>query len=356
MPAEITIGGRAVGGDHPTYFVADIGANHDGDLDRAKLLIRAAAAAGADAAKFQNFEADTIVSDAGFAALGGRQSHQAAWMKSPYEVYRDASLAPAWTPELRAECDAAGVHYFTSPYSPDLVDLVDPFVPAHKIGSGDITWLEIVDHIASKEKPVLLATGASSLEEVERAVDAVLRRTSKLVLMQCNTNYTGDPSNIGFVNLRVLKTFADRFPEAVLGLSDHTPGDVAVLGAVALGARVVEKHFTDDNRRVGPDHAFAMTPEAWQTMVERTRELEQALGDGEKRVEPNELDTVVLQRRAVRAARPIEAGEVLTRADVIPLRPCPAGAIGAEDVGAVVGRTVVRPLAEGDALAWSDVD
>lgn len=356
MPPEVSIGGKRVGVGNPTYFVADIGANHDGDLERAKELVRLAAAAGADAAKFQNFTAETIVSDAGFRALGDQLSHQAAWAKTPFEVYADASLDLSWTPELRDACREAGVDYFTSAYAPALVDAVDPYVPAFKIGSGDITWLEILEHVGRKGKPVLLAAGASTFAEVERAMAVLESVTSQIVLLQCNTNYTGSSENICHVNLNVLGAFAERFPAAVLGLSDHTQGDVAVLGAVALGARVVEKHFTDDNSRVGPDHAFAMTPVSWREMVDRTRELEAALGDGVKRVEENEQETVVLQRRAVRVTRDVAAGETLSAGDVFPLRPCPPAAIGADELASVVGRTVSRPLAEGAAVTWADVE
>jgi sialic acid synthase SpsE len=356
VPPEVSIGARTIGIGHPTYFIADIGANHDGDLDRALELVGLAAAAGADAAKFQNFTADTIVSDAGFRALGDQLSHQAAWAKTPYEVYEDASLDLSWTPALRDACAESGIDYFTSAYARALVDAVDPYVPAFKIGSGDITWLEIVEHIGRKGKPVLLATGASTLEEVERAMAVLEGVTSQIVLLQCNTNYTGSTQNIEHVNLNVLPAFAERFPRAVLGFSDHTPGDVAVLGAVALGARVVEKHFTDGNDRVGPDHAFAMTPTTWREMVDRTRGLEAALGDGIKRIEENEQETVVLQRRAVYTVRDVAAGETLSAADLVPLRPCPPAAVGADEIASVVGRTVRRSLAKGEAVTWTDLE
>lgn len=355
MSPELAIGERQIGLDRPTYFIADIAANHDGDLGRAKALIHLAAEAGADAAKFQNFSAETIVSDYGFRALGSALSHQASWKASPYEVYESASIPLAWTAELRDECDRAGIHYFTSPYSIELVDAVDPFVPAFKIGSGDVTWLELIEHIARKGKPVLLATGAANGDEVERAVAVVLANTSELVLMQCNTNYTGSEDNFHYVNLRVLETFASRYPDIVLGLSDHTPGHAAVLGAVALGARVIEKHFTDDNARVGPDHAFAMTPATWREMVSVTRDLEAALGDGVKRVEENERDTAIVQRRAVRAARDLTRGETLAEDDVFPLRPCPAGSIEPSELPLVRGRKVLRDLPAGEALTWADL-
>jgi sialic acid synthase SpsE len=354
MPPELVVGERRLGLDHPSWFVADIAANHDGDLERAKLLIRLAAEAGADAAKFQNFEADTIVSDRGFKQLGGL-SHQAGWEKDVHDVYADASLDLDWTPALHEECERAGIEYFTSPYSLEITNAVDPYVRLYKIGSGEITWAELLDHVAGKGKPVLLACGASDQHEVDAAVERILAVNDQLVLMQCNTNYTGSLENLHHVNLRVLETFRERFPQLVLGLSDHTPGHVTVLGAVALGARVIEKHFTDDRSRVGPDHAFSMTPDDWRDMVDRTRELEAALGDGLKRVEANESETVVLQRRALHARRLIGAGETIATDDLIPLRPCPPGAVTPAERSAIVGRTASRAIAAGEAITWSSL-
>lgn len=348
----VRIADRWVGDGHPTYFIADISANHDGDLERAKALIHLAAQAGADAAKFQNFRAPKIVSDVGFRSLGSQLSHQASWTKSVFEVYQAASLPFEWTPILHDTCRAAGLHYFSSPYDFEAVDLLDPLVPAHKIGSGDITWIEICRYIAGKGKPVLLATGASELSDVERAVRAILKINPDLILMQCNTNYTARLDNFRHIHLRVLQTYAALFPRLVLGLSDHTPGHTTVLGAVALGARVVEKHLTDDNAREGPDHPFSMTPAAWREMVDRTRELEVALGSPEKHVAENEVDTVIVQRRCLRAARLIRAGEALERESIDVLRPATADAIPPYDLEAVVGARALRDIGAGEALGW----
>lgn len=182
-----------------------------------------------------------------------------------------------------------------------------------------------------------------------------MRLNEQLVLMQCNTNYTGSLENLHHVNLRVLDTFRRRFPQLVLGLSDHTPGHATVLGAVALGARVVEKHFTDDRGRTGPDHAFSMTPPEWREMVDRTRELEAALGDGVKRVEANEQETVVVQRRALHARRAIAAGETISDDDLVALRPCPDGAVIPGERKLAVGRPVARAIDEGDPIMWADL-
>ncbi len=346
---------RLVGKDQPVYFIADIAANHDGDIERAKDLIFLAAEAGADAAKFQHFKAETIVSDYGFKNLGGQQSHQASWKKSVFDVYRDASISLDWSLILKETCEKAGITFFTSPYSLDLVDHIDDYVPAYKIGSGDITWVEIIEYIAKKNKPYILASGASSFEDVNRAVSAALAINPNLCLMQCNTNYTASLENFKFIQLNVLKAFREMYPDLVLGLSDHTPGHATVLGAVALGAKMIEKHFTDDINRQGPDHKFSMDPKTWREMVDRTRELENALGYGIKKVEDNEKETVVLQRRAIRLNANLSAGTIIERQHLIVLRPCPQDAIPPYQISEIIGKEIRRDMLSGEYIKWIDL-
>jgi len=351
---SLVIGERTVGDAYPTYFIADIAANHDGDVERAIALVHLAAESGADAAKFQHFRAEHIVSRLAFES-GPQLSHQSGWTKSVFQVYQDASVPWEWTGRLKIACADAGIHFFSSPYDLEAVDMLEPHVPAYKIGSGDITWIEALEHIAGKRKPVLLATGASDIGEVERAVNAILAINPQLLLMQCNTNYTGSEENFSFVNLRVLALFKSMYPQLVLGLSDHTPGHTAVLGAVAFGARAIEKHFTDDRKREGPDHPFSLDAPAWRDMVDRTRELERCIGDGEKIVEPNERDTVVIQRRCLRAARDLAAGTMLSDDDLEALRPAPLDAIFPFERSRVIGRPLIRNLLRGDYPRWLDL-
>jgi N-acetylneuraminate synthase len=353
---QLRINGTIIGRDYPTYFIADIAANHDGDLGRAVELIQLAKAAGADAAKFQHFKAETIVSDVGFRALGPQKSHQACWNQSVFDVYRAASVDIGWTSALKIACDKAGIAFFTSPYALDIVDSVDPFVPAYKIGSGDITWIEIIRHIAAKQKPYILATGASTFDDVQRAVNTAIEINPRLALLQCNTNYTASLENFKYIHLNVLQTFQKIYPDIILGLSDHTPGHATVLGAVSLGARIIEKHFTDDIKRVGPDHKFSMDPRSWSEMVERTRELERSLGYGLKKIEENERDTVILQRRAIRLKDDCMAGTVLTRSHLDVLRPCPADGLPPYELPKVVGRKLLNSRRAGEQLRWTDLE
>jgi sialic acid synthase SpsE len=352
---KIKIGNRFVGNGERPYFIADIGANHDGDLERALMLIELAKEVGADAAKFQNFKANRIVSNRGFDSLGGQVSHQANWKKSVVEVYEDASIPYDWTEILKKKCNEVDIEYFTSAYDFDSVDHVDPYLRVYKIGSGDITWLEIIKYIAKKGKPVLLATGASDMNDVERAMDVLEQYIDDIVLMQCNTNYTAEPENFKYINLNVLKTFKDRFPGIVLGLSDHTLGHATVLGAITLGATVIEKHFTDDNNRVGPDHKFAMNPKTWREMVDYSNELFNAFGDGVKRVEKNEKQTSIIQRRNLRYSRDIKAGAKIKETDLIALRPVNEGGFAPYEDIEIIGNILKQDVSKDDPVLKIDL-
>lgn len=332
------------------YFIADIGANHNGSLEKAIELIHLAKNAGADAAKFQNFQANKIVSKTGFDNMKGKLSHQSKWKKSVFEIYQDASISKDWTSILKTECDKIGIDYFTSPYDFESVDLVDPFVDLYKIGSGDISWLEIIEYILDKNKPVIIATGASTSDDVKRVMDMALAKTNDLVLMQCNTNYTGSPENFKYCNLNVLQQFQKNYPNVVLGLSDHTSGHATTLGAITLGARVIEKHFTDNNDQEGPDHAFAMNPTSWREMVDRSYELLSALGDGVKRVEPNEEQSLIVQRRCIRVNKTLPKGHIITKGDLMSLRPISEGGFHPYQEDMVIGHTLLEPIEAGEHL------
>jgi N-acetylneuraminate synthase len=210
--------------------------------------------------------------------------------------------------------------------------------------------------VASKGKPYIIASGASTADEVDRAITTGLSLNPNVALMQCNTNYTASLENFKYIQLNVLKTYRSMYPDMVLGLSDHTPGHSTVLGAIALGARMIEKHFTDDTSRDGPDHKFSMDPTSWKEMILGSRELEMALGAGVKRVEENEKETVVLQRRALRAVKDLKVGHVLRTEDFMPLRPCPHGALQPFEAEKIVGRSLKRDIGDGEYLKSSDFE
>jgi N-acetylneuraminate synthase len=351
---EITIGKKQIGEKFPPYFIADIAANHDGDLKRAFKLIELAKESGADAAKFQNFMVERIVSDTGFQELG-LLSHQKNWRKSVFETYKDASIPTAWAPLLKQKCDEADIEYFTSPYDFASVDFVDDYVRCYKIGSGDITWISILEHIAKKNKPIFLATGASDMDDIKRAVGAIYKINKKIVLMQCNTNYTASPENFKYINLNVLNTFKIAFPDFILGLSDHTRGFSTVLGGISLGARVIEKHFTDDTTRTGPDHHFSVTPLEWKEMVVASKEVFNALGDGIKRIEKNESQTAKIQRRSIYLTSDKQAREIVSIQDLEMLRPYNEEGFAPYDIDKILGKKFTHNVSKYSLLKRSDI-
>ena len=352
----LKINNKTISNDSRTYFIADIAANHDGDIDRAKLLIKLATESGADAVKFQHHDVTKYVSDYGFKNLGGKFSHQSSWEKTIFEVYKDAEVPLGWTSELKDYCKSIGVTFFSTPYDLDMVDYLNPSVPAFKIGSGDIAWVEMLEKVAKKGKPTLLATGASTIGEVQAAVKAVTKYNNQIVLMQCNTNYTAKKENFKYINLNVLNTYKSMFPDVILGLSDHTQGHATVMGSVALGARVIEKHFTDDTTRPGPDHPFSMDPRTWREMVDDVRLLELSLGHGTKEVQPNEKETVVLQRRSIRVVKDVLEGEEFSRDFIQFQRPCPLDAISVNDIKDLIGKKLLKPIRQGDYLRREHIE
>ena len=387
-----TIRGRQVSAEQPVYFIADLASNHCGSLAKTKELIHACAESGVDAIKMQNFAAETIVSDYGFRHLSGIQTHQSNWKQSVFDSYRAASIPLHWTLELKALSEKLGLHYLTSPYSLELIRAVSPHVCALKLGSGDITWHDELAAMCRSGRPVLIATGASTIAEVEAAMSVALPLTRQLVLMQCNTEYTANLRDsreqrlerFRHINLRVLEMFGRLWPGIPLGLSDHTHGSLTVLGAVGLfDCCAIEKHFTLDNTLEGQDHAFSMTPAGWRRMVDDVAKLKQtigsarswedrwritesavedpealrlAVGDGVKRLEPNESGTVIVQRRAIRAAKDLRSGQMLTRADLVVLRPCPTDALPPYRIGELSGRPLARALPAGECVRLEDLD
>lgn len=393
MNPYIQIKNKKVGADYPVYFIADVASNHCGSLNQAKELIHACAESRVDAVKMQNFSAETIVSDYGFKNLSGVKTHQSGWKQSVFDSYKAASIPLEWTLELRELSEKLGLHYFTSPYSLELVKAVAPYVCAYKLGSGDITWHEEIAAMCAEKIPVLIATGASTMEEVEGAMAMALKNNAQVLLMQCNTEYTAKVNEtreqmlgrFKHINLKVLETYGQRWPQVPIGLSDHTHGSLTVLGAVGLyNCCAVEKHFTFDNTLEGQDHAFSMTPQSWKKMVEETEQLKKelqskqaqtfadrlkitraavddpealdfALGTGIKQLEENEKGTVIVQRRAIRARQDLPQGHIIKKEDLIVLRPCPAGALPPYRENELINKKIKRVIPQGDCVRLEDL-
>jgi len=348
---KIKIGNRWIGEGEPAYIIAEIGSNFDGSIERAKALIDLAKECGADCAKFQCFTADKIVSKETFDKI--KVGFQSKWKKSVYEVYQGAEFPRDWHKELYDYTVSQGLDFMSAPYDFEAVDIIDALgVPAMKIGSGDITWLEIIEYIAKKGKPVILGTGSSTVAEIEEAVKTIRKAgNNDIVLLQCVTNY---PSSFESANIRAMKAMGETF-DTLVGYSDHTPGSVVPLGAVALGGCVIEKHFTDDKTRPGPDHPFAMDGKDFKEMVDSIRTLEKALGSPVKDLYEEEGTTVIIQRRCLRAARNITAGEKLTGDMVDVLRPSDEKGLLPKFRDVIIGREVKTEMKKGDTFTWENV-
>lgn len=351
---KFKIGKKIISNNHPTYFIADIAANHDGDLKKAKKLIYLCAEAGADAAKFQHFSAGTIVSDYGFKSLKEKKSHQKTWKKSVFEVYKDASINLSWTLELKKTCKKAGIDFFSSPYSFEMVDHLEPYVPAYKIGSGDITWLSIIKHIAKKNRPVILASGASNLTEVKNAIKTIQKYNKKIVLMQCNTNYTASLENLKFINLRVLEKYKEYFPNVILGLSDHTHGHSTVLGSVALGARVIEKHFTINKKMTGNDHYHSMDIKDLKKFKDELDYLQTIVGKKEKTFLKSEKKSRKFARRSIVAKNFIKKNQLIKLSDLICKRP--GTGLEPAKLSLIIGKKAKRNLVEDQIITKKDIN
>lgn len=347
---EIRIGRKSIGLDYPTYIIAEIGANFDGSLDKAKRLVDAAKECGADCAKFQTFTAEKIVSDVGFKKMTLHGVH-GSWGRSVYDVFKDVEFPHEWHRQIADYCKSIGIDFSSSPYDKEAVDLCCQLdVPFIKIGSGDITWLSMLEYIAQKGKPMMLATGDATLAEIDEAVRTILSTgNNQLVLMQCITNY---PSKIESANIRVIEAYQKMY-NIITGYSDHAPGPVVALGAVALGARVIEKHFTLDKNDKGPDHPHSMNPDEFKLMVNSIRDLESALGSSFKQVVEEESETVFVQRRGLCASRDIQENEVLHASDVDVLRP--ALGIPPKYDEVIVGKKVNRTICKGEPIYWTDI-
>lgn len=346
---EIKIGNKIIGDTHPTYFIAEIGANFDGSIEKAKHLIDAAKEAGADCAKFQTFSTPRIVSEGGFSHMQLKGVH-GSWGRTVSEVFKDAEFPVAWHKEIADYCKVVGIDFSTSPYFKEAVDLcVDLDVPFIKIGSGDITWFEMLDYITRKGKPVMLATGDATMSEIDEAVRTIEATGNKdLVLMQCITNY---PSKIESANVNVLKTYQSAF-DVLTGYSDHAPGHVVALASVVIGGRVIEKHFTLNKTDKGPDHPHSMEPQEFRFMVDSIREVERAMGSTRKEVVAEEGETVYVQRRCLYAKQDLKKGHIMTSEDIDILRP--ALGIPPKFKPMIIGKECKEDIVKGQPLFWNN--
>jgi N-acetylneuraminate synthase len=333
--------------NNKSYIIAEIGANFDGSLEIAKQYCLAAKQAGANCAKFQSFKAEKIVSDGGFKQMKLKGVH-GTWDQSVYEIFKKVEFPREWHKPVSDYCKEIGIDFSTSPYDFEAVDLcIELDVPFIKIGSGEITWLEMIEKIALTQKPIFLATGDATMSEIDEAI-RVIESTgnTNVVLMQCITNY---PSQIESANINVLKTYKSAF-DILTGYSDHSPGNVVVLGAISLGAKVIEKHFTLDKNGKGPDHPHSMDFNEFKNMVDDIRKLELAMGSTKKFVVEEEQETVFVQRRGLYINKDLSKGDTITKEDIEVLRP--ALGIYPKYKNIVIGKKLSHDIKKDTPLKW----
>lgn len=330
------------------YVVAEAGSNHCGRLDIALALVDVAADAGADAVKFQLFSAERMYPTAAGPAdyLGVPESID--------EVIRSIELPPDWVPRLAKRAAERGVDFLATPFDEQAVDILEPFVPVYKVASYELTHEPLLLAVAAKRKPVILSTGAATLEEARRAVDLVREGgAADVVVLQCTATY---PAPLGTVNVAAIEHLRRELDVAV-GLSDHSREPlVAPVAAVALGAAVVEKHFTLSNRLPGPDHRFAVEPAELEAMVRAIRQAEQVRGSGRKEVLAEEEELRTFARRSVFSSREIAAGELLDERSLTVLRSGKLGQGAAPaDLPRLLGARAARRIAANSPIRLDDV-
>ena len=346
---EFKIGDRLVGPDEPTFVIAEAGSNHNGELSIAKELIEVAADAGADAVKFQTFRAEDLYVE---------ESGDVEYLdddRSIYEIIESMEMPYDWIPELHDYCHEQGVQFMSTPFDKRSAAELAEYVPAWKVASYTSSHIPFLEHLAGTDKPIIMSTGAHDLEEIEESVTTLQdAAVSDLVLLQCVAAY---PTPLSEINLRVIETLREEF-NVLTGLSDHTLDPVtAPTAAVALGASVVEKHFTLDKSMEGPDHEFALEPDELNQMVSSMRDTEATLGTGQKQVLDVENELYEKGRRAIQATTTIEAGEELSSENVKVLRP------GKQEVGLrpkfydeLLGKTAARDILQSAGIRWEDIN
>ena len=338
--------GRLIGPSCPVYIIAEIGSNHDGDLERAKTFIQKAKKAGADAVKFQSYQAHTLINPT--------YIFNDHWEKDPsWDTLVKLSLPEKWHEKLQKEAERVEIDFLSTPFDLERLDLlVNLQIPVIKIASGDLTYHELIKASGLSKRPVFLSTGHATLGEVEAALKVLWETGCKdIVLLHCESIY---PATFKDVNLQAINTMQHGF-QVLVGYSDHTLGSTVPIGAVALGACVIEKHFTDDNHREGPDHAFALNAVNFSSMVKQIRELEMALLGGVKLPGPSEKEERIMARRALYAKRKILQGESLQRNMINIVRHCYPEGISADKWKWVAGRNVNIDIEKNTLITWEMV-
>jgi N-acetylneuraminate synthase len=346
MNNHIILDGRTVGDNFPVYIVAEMSANHNQDYDRAVEIIRAAAEAGADAIKIQTYTPDTMTinSDKEYFQIG----KGTIWKgKNLFDLYQEAYTPWDWQPKLKQEAEKVGIDFFSTPFDQSAVDFLEEMdVPVFKIASFENVDLALLRKVARTGKPIILSTGMATLAEIDEAVRTIRNNGGeKLILLKCTSAYPAPPEEM---NLRTISHLAETF-HVPAGLSDHTLGSAAAVAAVALGACLIEKHFTLSRDDQGPDSSFSMEPQEFRRMVDDIRLVEKALGKISYKVGEKEKNSRVF-KRSLFVVQDIKAGEVFTSENIRAIRP--DDGLHPRHIEDAIGRFSTQAVEKGTPLTW----
>jgi N-acetylneuraminate synthase/sialic acid synthase len=348
----LEIAGRRIADDTPAYLIAEIGHNHGGSLEKALQMVDTAAAAGANAVKFQTRVPKEVYAPGSQPGAYGFRKSDPQWMDEVYGVHREKlEFDHGQWEELFARCRERGITAFSTPFDFKSVDLLVKLgVPAIKIASGDATNIPMIEYAARAGVPLIISTGGCDIAEVDMAAEAVSRAGTPFALLQCSCIY---PAPDDVMSLRVIKTYRSRYPGAVTGLSTHNVSWAPTLAAFALGGRIFEHHYTNDRSWKGTDNHFSLTPDSLAELRAACDSVLPALGDGVKRQDPRERSYTIERRKALYWRRAMAAGETITPADLIPL--CPGQGIPPYAMTRLTGRKLARPVSELERVEWADV-
>lgn len=348
---EILIGNRTVGNSHPPLIVAELSANHNGSLERALTLCDSAKEAGCEAIKLQTYTPDDLTLDIHEGDFMIKDPDSLWSGRTYYELYQEAALPLEWHKPIFEHCKKLGLLAFSTPFTPERVEFLESFdVPCYKVASLEMTHHEMIRAIAQTKKPLILSTGTQPIDEIERAVECFYGSGGEdLILLRCCAAY---PAPIESLNLNTLPDMAKRFG-CLVGLSDHSYGTVAATASTALGAVLIEKHFTLSREDGGPDAAFSLEPHEMKELVSSTHQAWSALGKVTYELSPKE-ETTAKFKRALRFVRDIQAGESISEKDIKPLRP--GGGIAPYRAEEVVGKKARRSIEKGEPVTLNHVE
>ncbi len=345
MTRELTIDNFTISDDSDCYVIAEIGNNHQGDLQKAKELFKAAKECGVDAVKLQKRDNKSLLTRAAFDKPYDNENSFGA----TYGEHREAlEFGREEYIELKKYAHELGLTMFATAFDMKSADfLAELDMPLYKVASGDLKNTPLLKHIAKIGRPMIISTGGGTMEDVQRAYDAIMPINSQLCILQCTASYPAEPQDL---NLRVITTYREAFPDVVIGLSDHENGIAMAVAAYVLGSRIVEQHFTLNHTWKGTDHAFSLEPIGMRKLVRDLRRVRAALGDGEKKIYPSEVNPITKMGKKLVASHDLKAGHTLTMSDIAVKSP--SDGIPPYELDNVIGRTLTKDLLEDDNFSF----